>query len=121
MSFANKATINYIEYTYDSSLSSYRNEEVEQPNGSYKSQRVQKLHDSSCGVYVHRAEEFDNRRTVQPLTGDFRIYTFRDSDIKKGDILEVTSYGTTYKMIAGDPMKYETHQEVVCHEEGVAD
>lgn len=121
MSFNNKVPINFIEYTFDSTFSCFRDGEVQMPNGSWKTQKNVKMIDSAkCGLYVHRAEEYDQRRSVQPLTGDFKIFTYRNSDIKKGDVLKVEQYGVTYTMICGEPINYETHLEVVCREKGLA-
>ncbi len=111
---------NYIEQTYDALLTVERDEDVQQPNLSWKTDRVSIYKDKPCGVYVHRAEEFDRRRSVQPETGDFRIFTDNQLLIYKGDHLTFTQYGRTYKTICGDPMVYETHQEIVCRQETVA-
>ncbi|WKV24093.1 hypothetical protein PSYJYH_000058 [Bacillus phage PSYJ-YH] len=118
--FNNRADINYIEYTYDATFEASRNEEVTMPNGSIKTIYTKFLDSTACGVYVHRAEEWDGRRDVQPLTGDFRVFTFRDLDLHKGDDFKVTQYGKVYNMVAGEPIRYETHQEIVCHEKGLA-
>lgn len=118
--FPNKVPLNLIESTFDATFSSVRDMDEKQPNGSYKRVKKELLKDLGCGLYVHRAEEYDARRSLQPLTGDFRIFTYQDADIIKGDILTVTQYGRTYKMICGEPIVYETHLEVVCREEGLA-
>lgn len=120
MTFPNTAEINYIEYTFDATFDAYRDGEVQQPNGSIKTKRIKHVDASKCGLYVHRAEEYDMRRNVQAETGDFRVFTFRDTDILKGDEIHVLQYGRTYQMIAGEPIRYETHQEFVCREIGLA-
>lgn len=117
---AYKSPRNYIEGTYDAVFSLRRDIEVEKPNGSYGEETVDIYKDKPCGIYVHRAEEFDRRRSVQPETGDFRVFCAPELLIYKGDFLAFTQYGRTYKTICGDPIVYETHQEVICRQESVA-
>lgn len=117
---AYKSPKNFIEGTYDAIFTLKRDVEVKKPNGSYGEERQEILKDKPCGIYVHRAEEFDSRRSVQPETGDFRVFTAPEHMIYKGDRLEFTQYGRTYKSICGDPIVYETHQEIVCRQESVA-
>jgi hypothetical protein len=117
---AYKSPKNYIEETYDSLMTVTREQDVKQSNGSYKTEKVKVYEDKPCGVYVHRAEEFDRRRSVQPETGDFRVFCSGDLIIYKGDRIDFTQYGRTYKTICGDPIVYETHQEVVCRQESIA-
>ncbi|WDS60622.1 hypothetical protein BC7_00025 [Bacillus phage BC-7] len=115
-----KSPRNFIEETYDAVFTIVRQEEVQQPNGSWKTGPVKVIDNKPCGIYVHRAEEFDRRRNVQPEHGDFRVFTSPEHMIYKGDKLDFTQYGRTYKTICGDPIVYETHQEVICKQESVA-
>jgi len=117
---AYKSPKNYIEETYDALMEVVREEDVKQSNGSYKTEKVKVYEAQPCGIYVHRAEEFDRRRSVQPETGDFRIFCDNLLLIYKGDRINFTQYGRTYKTICGDPIVYETHQEIVCRQESVA-
>ncbi|MCU5024477.1 hypothetical protein OB988_18590 [Bacillus cereus] len=117
---AYKTPRNFIEGTYDATFNVIRQQEVKQPNGSVKTGPVKVIENALCGIYVHRAEEFDRRRSVQPETGDFRVYCAPEHIIHKGDKLDFTQYGRNYKTICGDPIVYETHQEVVCRQESVA-
>lgn len=117
---AYKSPKNFIEETYDAMMTIKRDVEVLKPNGSYGERTDVIYTDKPCGVYVHRAEEFDKRRSVQPETGDFRVFCDPSLMIYKGDFLVFTQYGRTYKTICGDPIAYETHQEIVCRQESVA-
>lgn len=117
---AYKSPKNYIEETYDALLVVTREQDVQQPNKSWKTEKVKVYDNQPCGIYVHRAEEFDRRRSVQPETGDFRVFCSPGLMIYKGDRLDFTQYGRTYKTICGDPIVYETHQEIVCRQESVA-
>ncbi|WDS60570.1 hypothetical protein BC6_00055 [Bacillus phage BC-6] len=117
---AYKSPRNFIEETYDATFNVTRQREVRQANGSYKTESFKAIDSAPCGIYVHRAEEFDRRRNVQPEHGDFRVFCSPDLEIFKGDKLDFTQYRRTYKTICGDPIVYETHQEVVCKQESVA-
>jgi len=113
--------ITSIEKTFDSTCAVWRSVKEKQPNGSTKMVYKEIAKDIPCGVYVFRSEEFDGRRSVQPVTGDYQLYVDLSRDITKGDTVYVTSYGRTIKCVAGMPSRYQSHQEVICRHEDLAD
>lgn len=42
----------------------------------------------------------------------YTLFTYPNTDIKMGDIIEVAHFGDTYTFIASKPFKYQTHQEI---------
>jgi len=111
---------NNIVATFDSKCSVTRKIQVTKPNGSKVFEDKEIYANIQCGLYVFRSEEYDQRRTIQPITGDFQVYLEQHIDIKAGDRFTFNYYGRSLKGVCGSPMVYETHQEVICRHEDYA-
>ena len=59
-------------------------------------------------LYAHR----DDRS--QRLTSDLRLDCAPDVDIRPNDYLIVTHCGQTWELVAGEPFRYVSHQEISC-------
>ena len=107
---------------YKDSVSIYRYENVKNPDGS----TVQKLKDIpelSGHPCLMNIEKPDDAAPLGEANSVNMVYTMFISDlitIRAGDYINILRYGKDYKFIAGEPIKYDFHQEVPLNLKGWA-
>jgi hypothetical protein len=72
-----------------------------------------------CRVSKSKASKNTQTDTVNQLAYELKLITSVELDIIQGDTIEVTNkFGIVKKYLAGEGLKYSTHQEVIVSKEG---
>lgn len=99
---------------YKDIASIYRYEKVKNPDGStvQKLKNIPELSSLPCLINIEKPDDAAPSREVNSLN---MVYTMFISDlinIRAGDYINIRRHDKDYKFIAGEPIKYDFHQEV---------
>jgi hypothetical protein len=110
-----------IEATYFDTCEVWRLENVAQPNGSKKQQRVRVYAGIACALSMGNRPalntitkgSYDMDEVVNKIQTQDKLYLNPSYLVKQGDEIIITSQGRTLTAQAGLPFLYDSHQELV--------
>lgn len=107
---------------YKDSVSIYRYENVKNPDGStvQKLKAIPELSGHPCLMNIEKPDDAAPSGEANSVNMVYSMFTSDLFTIKSGDHINIRRHGKDYMFIAGEPIKYDFHQEVPLNLKGWA-